>query len=106
MDRLAVDRLGVEQLTHEVGVNITAFGRKLTLFLAPSRFPAFNLQFPAFLAYFELEKMRSIMHLLESMLSDQRQVELRRLGNQFPVLDEANSLCTTVNVCVCLPAAT
>ena len=74
-----------------IGVNITAFGRKLMLFLAPSRFPAFHLKCPAFFAYFQLEKMRS-------MRSAQCQVELRRLGNQLPVLGKANSLCKIVCV--------
>ena len=49
------------------------FRRKLTLFLEPTRFPAFHSKCPAFFAYFELEKMHS-------MRSFQRQVELRRLG--------------------------
>ena len=44
-------------LNKRIGVNITAFGRKLTLF---KRHPAFNLKCHAFFAYFELEKMRSI----------------------------------------------
>ena len=35
-----------------------------------------------FFAYFDLEKMRS-------MLSSQRQVDLRRLGNQLPVLGKS-----------------
>ena len=30
---------------------------------------------------------------MRSMRSAQRQVELRRLGNPFPVLGKANSLC-------------
>ena len=68
--------------------------RKLSLFLAPSRFPAFHLKYPAFLCgYFELEKMHS-------MRSAQRQVELRRLGKRLPVLGKANSLCKIVNLCV------
>ena len=62
-------------------------------FLAPSRFSAFHLKCPAFLAYFELEKMHS-------MRSFQRQVELRRLCNQFPVLGKANSLFKLVKCCV------
>ena len=32
------------------------------------------------------------------MRSDQRQVELRRLGNQLPVLGKANSLCNVGNI--------
>ena len=43
-----------------------------------------------FFAYFELEKMRS-------MRSAQRQVELRRPGNQLPLLGKANSLCEVGN---------
>ena len=38
-----------------IGVNITAFGRKLTL-LAPSCFPAFHLKCATFFAYFGLGK--------------------------------------------------
>ena len=34
---------------------------------------------------------------MRSMRSFQRQVELRRLGNQLPVLGKANSLCKIVN---------
>ena len=45
-------------------------------FLAPSRFPAFHLKSPAFLAYFELEKMHSVQ------------------------LVKANSLCKMVKLCV------
>ena len=71
-----------------IGVNIT--GHTL---LAPSRFPAFHLKCPTYFAYFELEKMRS-------MRSAQRQVELRRPGNQLPVLGKANSLCKIVKWCV------
>ena len=47
----------------------------------------------AYFANFELEKM-------SSMRSAQRQVELRRLGNQLPVLGKANSLCKSVTLCV------
>ena len=35
---------------------------------------------------------------MRSMRSDQRQVELRRLGNQLPVLGKANSLCEVGNI--------
>ena len=35
---------------------------------------------------------------MPSMSSAQRQVELRRLGNQLPVLGKANSLCEVGNV--------
>ena len=61
-------------------------------FLAPSRFPAFHLKCPAYFAYFELEKMRS-------MRSAQRQVELRRLGNQLSVHGKAHLLCKIVKCC-------
>ena len=62
-----------------------------SLFLTPSRF---SLKiYRLFFAYFELEKMHS-MH------SAQHQVELRRLGNQLPVLGKANSLCKIVKCCV------
>ena len=71
-----------------IGVNITAFERKLKLFLAPSRF---SLKMSRFFAYFQLEKKRS-------MRSAQCQVELRRLDNQLPVLGKANSLCKIVCV--------
>ena len=37
---------------------------------------------------------------MRSMRSAQRQVELRRLGNQLPVLGKANSLCKIVKLCV------
>ena len=37
---------------------------------------------------------------MHSMRSAQRQVELRRLGNQLPLLGKANSLCTIVKCCV------
>ena len=43
---------------------------------------------------FELEKM-------SSMCSAQRQVELRRLGNQLPVLGQTNSLCKMVVCFAC-----
>ena len=35
---------------------------------------------------------------MRSMRSAQRQVELRRLGNQIPVLIKANSLCEVGNI--------
>ena len=76
-----------------IGVNSTAFWRKLTLFLEQSRFPAFHSKCPAFLAYFELAKMHS-------MRSFQRQVELSRLGNQLPVLGKAKSLLKLVKCSV------
>ena len=38
---------------------------------------------------------------MRSVRSAQRQVELRRLGNQLPVLGKGNSLCKIVKV-VCL----
>ena len=37
---------------------------------------------------------------MRSMRSVQRQVGLRRLGNQIPVIGKANSLCKSVNKCV------
>ena len=37
---------------------------------------------------------------MRSVRSAQRQVELRRLGNQLPVLSKANSLCKIVKYCV------
>ena len=37
---------------------------------------------------------------MRSMRSAQRQMELRRLGNQLPVLGKANSLCQIVKLCV------
>ena len=37
---------------------------------------------------------------MRSMRSAQRQVELRRLGNQLPVLVKADSLCKIVTFCV------
>ena len=80
-------------LCYLIGVNSTAFGRKVTLGSA-TPFSRFSLKMSRFFAYFELEKMRS-------MRSAQRQVELRRLGNQLPVLGKANSLCKIVNLHVC-----
>ena len=74
-----------------IGVNSTAFGRKLKLFLAPSRFPAFHLKCPAFFV-FRVGKNARFMR------SDQHQLELRRLGNQLPVLGEANLLCDVGNI--------
>ena len=62
-------------------------------FIAPSRFPVFHLKCPAFLAYLELEKVYP-------MRSFQCQVELRRFGNQLPVLGKANSLFKLVKCCV------
>ena len=53
-----------------------------TRFLPPSRF---SLKMSRFFVYFELEKMRS-------MRSAQLQVELRRLGNQLPVLGKGTSM--------------
>ena len=60
-----------------IGVNSTAFGRKLTLFRA-IRFPAFHLKYPAF--FWRI----SIWKKMRSMHSAQRKMELRRLGNQLP----------------------
>ena len=56
----------------------------------------FSLKMSRFFAYFELGKMHS-------MRSVQHQVELRRLGNQLPVLGKANSLCKVVKMLCVLP---
>ena len=57
-------------------------------FLTPSRF---SPKMSRFFCVFELVKMRS-------MRSAQRQVELRQLGNQLPVLRKANSFSKIVCV--------
>ena len=44
--------------------------------------------------------MRSVRSVPDCALSDRRQVELTRLGNQLPVLGKANSLCKIVKWCV------
>ena len=62
-------------------------------FLAPSRFPAFHLKYPAFFGVFRVGQNAHSR-------SFQRQVELRRLGNQLPVLGKANSLFKLVKCCV------
>ena len=59
-------------------------GVKLTIFLRHPAFPLFTSNVPLFCAYFELGKMRS-------MRSAQRQVELRRLVNQLPVLPQTSN---------------
>ena len=69
-----------------IGVNITDFGRKLTLFSAIPLSP-FSLKMSPFFAHFELEK-----NALYSASSG--------LGNQLSVLSKANSLCKIVKVCV------
>ena len=79
-----------------IGVNSTAFGRKLTLFCSAIPLSRFPLKMSRFFAYFELGKMRS-------MRSAQRQVELRLVGNQLPVFGKANSLCKMVKCCVFCP---
>ena len=79
-------------ISSHIGVNSTAFGRKLTLFSAIP-LSRFSLKMSRLFSYFELEKMRS-------MRSVQRQVELRRLDNQLPVLGKPNSLCKIVKLCV------
>ena len=57
-------------------------------------FSCFSLKMSRFFwAYFRVRKMHS-------MRSFQRQVELRRLGNQLPVLGKANSLFKLVKCCV------
>ena len=81
-------------LAHTIGVNITAFGRKLTLFRAIP-LSRFSLKMSRL---FQVGKMPSVR-------SVQRQVELRRLDNQLPVLGKANSLCKIVILCV-LPVLT
>ncbi len=68
-----------------IGVNITAFERKLTLFLAPFRFPAF-------FCVFRVGKKCALR-----ARTAERQVELRRLGNKHPVFGEDNSLCEVGN---------
>ena len=65
-----------------IGVNITAFGRKLKLFNAIP-LSCFSLKMFRFFAYFEQWKMR------RSMRSVQR-----------PVHGKANSLCKIVKCCV------
>ena len=76
-----------------IGVNITAFGRKLTLLFSAILLSAFHLKCPVFFPYFELGKVRP-------MRSAQLQVELRRLDNQRPKLGKGNSLCKIVKCCV------
>ena len=69
--------------TSGIGVNITASGRKLTLFQHHPAFPLFTENVPLFFAYFELEKMRSM-----------RFAQRRQPASVF---DKANSLCEVVN---------
>ena len=74
-----------------IGINSTAFGRKLTLFFSAIPLSRFSLKMSRFFfAYFEFEKK-------PLMCSAQCQVELRRLSNQLPVLCKANSLCDVGN---------
>ena len=77
-------------------VNITACWCKLTLFFSAIPLSRFSLKMSRFFWYFELVKMRR-------MRSAQRQVELRRLGNQLPVLGKASSLCKILKLCVFWP---
>ena len=63
-------------VTYSIGVNITAFGRKLTL-LAPSRFPAFLLKCPTFFAYLELEKCALCARLRVKWNSDDSATSLQ-----------------------------
>ena len=74
-----------------IGINSTAFGRKLTSAIPFSRF----------FGVFRVGKM---------MRSFQRPVELGRLGNELPVLGKANPLFKLVKCCAfkltVLPAAT
>ena len=82
---LCIGQLPCTCLIEGLGVNSrpTAFGRKLKLFfLAPSRFPSFHLKCRAFFGVFRVGKMHSVRFF-------QRQVELRRLSNQLPVLGKA-----------------
>ena len=74
-----------------IGVNITAFGLNSRFFSAIP-LSRFSLKMSRLFAYFGLKKMRS-------MRSAQRRVELRRLGNQLPVLGKANSVCEIVKLC-------
>ena len=84
--------VGRQKRCHRIGVNSSAFGRKLTLFSAIP-LSRFSLKMSRFLGVFPVGKMHS-------MRSFQRQVELRRLGNQLPVLGKANSLFKLVQCCV------
>ena len=89
----------VEPVTNEIiekniGVNITTFGRKLTLFSAIPFF-RFSLKMSRFFVYF-----RDWKNALYHMRSAERQVEVRQLGNQLPVLGKANSLCAVGNIIV------
>ena len=87
---------GTQRLIHviHIGVNITTFGRKLTLFLAPSRFSLKMTNVPLFCVFLSWKKC-AVMY---RMRSAQRQMKLRRLGNQLPVLCKANSLCEDCNI--------
>ena len=78
---------------YSIGVNI-AFSGVNSRFLTSSRFPAFHLKYHAFLCISSW-KMRS-------MRCAQRQLALRGLGKQLPVVRKANSLCKFVKIeCVC-----
>ena len=79
-------------MLNSIGVNIILpLSDVNSRFLAPSRFSRFS---PAFFKSILLKKK------MRYMSSVQRQVELRRLGNQLPVLGKANSLCKIVKLCV------
>ena len=66
-----------------MGVNITAFGRKLALF---QRLPAFHLKCPVFLRISSWKKCALCALLSVKWNSEE-------IGNQLPVLGKANSLC-------------
>ena len=84
-------------LRRPIGVNITAFGRKLMLFFSANPLSRFSLKISHFfVAYFELGKCALCAPLGVKWNSD-------RLGNQLPVLGKANSLCKSVINGVCLP---
>ena len=54
-------------------------------FLAPSRFPAFHLKSPAFLAYFELEKMHSVQLVKANSLCKMvNPIDPSRFNNKLP----------------------
>ena len=72
-----------------IGVNITAFGRKLTLFTAIP-LSRFSLKMSRFFACFELEKMHSML-------------SAGGVGNQLPMLGKGNSFGKFIKLCVFYP---
>ena len=85
-------------------VNNTAFRRKLPLFSAIQLY-RFSLKMSRFFCVFLVEK-KALYALCQRIYSyyiffdsAQRQLELRRVGNQLPVLGKANSLCKIVKLC-------